>query len=296
MSRSRLIRSISSHAKSPTRSDTTEGVATELARITPRDRWILDLLAEHRVFTTDQIAAMAFSSLSRARSRLAQLSSRGVVDRFRGYVHSGSQKWRWTVGSLGASILAAAHDRPAPRPAAVRESTARLAASPFLSHLLGVNGFFAQLIAHTRAHPNTQLARWWSEARATRETGGIVRPDGHGLWVQDDRRVGFWLEHDTGTESLRHLASKLDDYASFADVDEHGHPVLFWVPSSVREANLRAHLARVGAPAGVTVATAAVDHADGGGGPAGRVWQLLGRPGRVALTDLTARPGDLPEW
>ena len=39
-------------------------------------------------------------------------------------------------------------------------------------------------------------------------------------------------------------------------------------------------------PDSVTVATGAADHATGHGGPAGPVWQVLGRAGRVTLTDL----------
>src|SRR5262249_22548896 len=37
-------------------------VAAELARITPRDKELLDLLDQHRTLTTDQITALSFTS------------------------------------------------------------------------------------------------------------------------------------------------------------------------------------------------------------------------------------------
>lgn len=271
---------------------TAVAVAAELARITSRDRVILDLLADHRVFTTEQLAAVAFGTLGRARNRLNTLHFRGVLDRFRHYQRPGSQSWRWTLGPLGAAILAAAQDRPPPRPAAVRDATARLAASPTLAHLLGVNGFFTGLLAYARDHSGAELLRWWPEARARQAAADIVRPDGHGVWAQRGRRVPFWLEYDTGSEVLRRVAGKLAGYADLAGT-QHAYPVLIWLPTAVRETNLHAHIARAGLPAGVTVATAAADHAAGHGGPAGPVWQLVGRPSRLTLADI---PGDCPPW
>jgi Replication-relaxation len=279
---------------------TAVAVAAELARITPRDRLILDLLADHRVFTTEQLAAVAFGSLGRARNRLNTLHARAVLDRFRHYQRPGSQSWRWTLGPLGAAIAAAARDRPPPRPAAVRDATARLAASPTLSHLLGVNGFFTALLGHARDHHDAELLRWWPEARARQAAGNLARPDGHGLWAHAGRQAPFWLEHDNATESLPRVAAKLAGYADLAGTD-CGFPVLFWLPTAIREANLCAHLARAGVPDGVTVATAATDHAAGHGGPPGRVWHVLSAPGRVRLADiprppLAAATGEGPPW
>src|SRR5438874_1020525 len=115
---------------------------------TPRDRLILDLLADHHTFTTDQLADLAFTSLGRTRNRLSDLHARGVLDRFRHYQRPGSQSWRWTLGPVGAAIVAASRGEPMPRPVTVRDATARLAMSPTLPHLLAVNGFFVALTAH----------------------------------------------------------------------------------------------------------------------------------------------------
>lgn len=269
-----------------------EAVAAELHRLTRRDRLLLDVLDEHQVLTTDHVVALAFGSRNRALGRLGQLYRRGLVDRFRHYQRPGSQSWRWVLGPVGAAILAAARGQPLPRPAAVREHAARLAASPRLGHLVGCNGFGCALAGHARTHPGYRLARWWAEPRATRAAGRLVRPDGHGVWCDPAcRAVGWWLEHDTGTEPLRRVVAKLADYATLAGTD-WGLPVLFWLPTSLREAHLADRMATTGIPSGLTVATAAADYAADHGGPAGPVWHTPGRAARVALADLPPLPTD----
>src|SRR5256885_8436328 len=51
-------------------------------------------------------------------NRLNTLYSRDVLDRFRHYQRPSSQQWRWTIGPVGAAIVAAAAGEPLPRPAA----------------------------------------------------------------------------------------------------------------------------------------------------------------------------------
>lgn len=276
MDRSRLIAPISN-------SRGYRAVADELPRLTDRDRTILGLLAEHQTFTTDQLAAIAFGSLGRARNRLTQLHQRGVLDRFRHYQRPGSQSWRWVLGPVGAAIIAAERGEQLPRPAAVRDRMTRLATSPVLGHLLGCNGFGAALFGYARTHPGYALARWWAEPTATRAAAGLARPDGHGVWVAPDgRRAGWWLEHDTGTEPLARVIAKLTDYAALAGT-AWALPVLFWVPTARRAANLTDRVTDTPPPPGVAVAVASADTPSG---PAGPVWRLAGCPGRHALADL----------
>ncbi|MGA5304573.1 replication-relaxation family protein [Nucisporomicrobium flavum] len=264
-------------------------MAAELTRLTPRDRLLLDLLHEHQTFTTDQIHTLAFTSVARARIRLGQLYTREILDRFRHYQRPGSQAWRWTLGPIGAAILAATRGDALPRPAAVRDATARLAMSPTLTHLVVTNGFFVALTGHARGHDNIRLGRWWNEARCRQAVGTVVRPDGHGVWVAAGHGVPFWLETDLGSETLSRVAGKLDGYAVLPRA--RAYPVLFWLPTAAREANLHAHLARTGVPDGVRVATAVADHAAEVGGPAGPVWRVTGTPGRVTLADLPTSGG-----
>lgn len=266
-------------------------VLTELGRLTSRDRHLLQLLDEHRVLTTEHIAAIGFGSIARARSRLHLLHTRGVLDRFRHYIRPGSVSWRWTLGPLGAAVLAAARDQNPPRPAAVREATVRLAAWPQLEHLLAVNGFFVSLHAHARHRPDTHLTRWWSETQARRKVDGLVRPDGAGLWRHHHREVPFWLEHDTGTETLHKLASKLTDYQQLAGTGWN-LPILIHLPNTTREANLRQRLAEAsGIAAGLTIATTSSEHTSRAG-PAGTVWQLAGAAARRALIDIPHNPNE----
>jgi hypothetical protein len=269
-------------------------VADELSRITPRDRFLLDHLDQHRTLTTEQVADLTFGTVGRARHRLNTLLDRAVLDRFRHYQRPGSQSWRWTLGPVGAAIVAASRGDPLPRPSAVRDATARLATSPTLGHLLATNGFFVALTAHARTRDGAQLVRWWNETRSRDACAGLVRPDGHGVWHAAGRTVPFWLEMDLGTEVLSRVAGKLTGYANVGP--RRAYPVLFWLPGTVREANLHALLARGGVPDGVTVATAADDYAAGTGGPAGPVWRVYGRPGRVPLSDVPAPNGDGEPW
>lgn len=291
MNRNRLISTItptSANASVPVGARLTASVvAGELTRLTPRDRLLLDLLDAHRTFTTDQLVDLAFGSVGRARNRLNTLLSRDILDRFRHYQRPGSQAWRWTLGPVGAAIVAAGHGDTLPRPAAVRDATARLAMSPSLAHLLTVNGFFVALSAHARTDPSTRLARWWNEARCREAVGTVVRPDGHGVWHDGGHAVPFWLEADLGTETLSRVVGKLTGYAALPS--SRAYPVLFWFPTAARELNFHAHLTRTGVPDPdpVSVATAAADHATGAGGPAGPVWRVAGRGGRVGLGDLT---------
>ena len=297
MERNRLIRDITS-TRTPAGGNgprlTASVVAGELARLTPRDRLLLDLLDQHQTFTTDQLVDVAFGSVGRARNRLNTLLSRDILDRFRHYHRPGSQAWRWTLGPVGAAIIAAGRGQILPRPSAVRDGTARLAMSPTLAHRVSVNGFFTALTAHARAHPGARLVRWWNEARCREACGSLVRPDGHGLWVSSGRAAPFWLEMDLGTEALRRVAGKLTGYAALPP--RRAYPVLFWFANGAREAHLHAHLSRVTMPDGVAVATAAADHAAGAGGPAGPVWRVVGRSGRVSLADLGAPAGDGGAW
>src|SRR5207249_2721381 len=80
------------------------------------------------------------------------------------------------------------------------------------------------------------------------------------------------------------VGGKLTGYAHLGP--RLAYPVLFWLPNSAREANLHHLLSRTGVPDGLTVGTGTpdIEAAHGAGsGPAGRVWRVTGRAGRVAL-------------
>jgi hypothetical protein len=258
--------------------------------LTERDRRLIDVLTEHQVLTTDQLAALAFPSLDTAQHRLLRLHRLGVVDRFRWNPTAGSATWHYTLGPAGAALAAAARGAEPPRPSELRRRAARLATSPRLGHLLGVNGFFCGLGSYARTHPGTTLAAWWSERRCAEHYGQIVRPDGYGAWVEDGQRTEFFVEHDTGTEPLGRLVAKLPAYADLVTAGGPAHPVFFWLPSTAREAHLRRLLDERRAT--VAVATAAAELARAlGASPAGPIWLPVGSGRRRCLIDLAAVSG-----
>jgi hypothetical protein len=263
-------------------------------------------LADHQVLTTEQITAIAFVNLGTARNRLARLRQLGVVDRFRHHPRNRPAVTCWVPGLLAIRQAALAAGEPAPTPRAARVRQDRIMMNPQLNHLLGVNQFFTDLIAATRtdngADPCRRLVRWWSSDRTAAAFAGRVHPDGHGLWhdsscdhrdeganiaadtvsadagARDGSLVGFWLEHDTGTEPLPRLVAKLDAYARLHQAGGPSYPVLFWLPSGRREAHLHDLLTST-RPRDVTVATAT--HTNGSGtatAPGDAVWWLAGKP------------------
>jgi len=113
-----------------------------------------------------------------------------------------------------------------------------------------------------------------------------VHPDGHGIWTADGQTVGFFLEHDRGTEPLSRVVSKLKGYAQLAQQGQR-LAVLLWVPHRIREAGLLDLMDGLTFP--MPVATAV--HADD---PAAPIWALSTHPDhRLALHELPANPGDV---
>ena len=298
----------------------------EHARLTDRDLALIELLHEHRVLTGDQITRLYFTAAATARHRLVELTRRQVLARFRRRLDIGSQHWRYTLGPVGATLHAAAHGDPLPRPARVAAQHLALARSPRLDHLIATNEVFVALAHHARTHPHPDpsagvgdsggratragaapdtgpddraaLAVWWSERQATAAFGTIVRPDGYGEWVEHGRRVGFFLELDQGTEPLARLVDKLTGYTHLTELGA-AHPVLILLPTTLRESHLHQllrthpHAAAPdrphtpGAAPPLVVATTAADHlAATGAGPADPVWLRPHHRHRARLIDL----------
>jgi hypothetical protein len=262
-------------------------LASLAGRLTDRDRSILRLVHEHRVFTTHQLTEVFFGSLDRAEHRLKQLTDAHVLARFRLHTHhgEGSAPYHYVLGPAGARVLAAEQDTDVRRLGHRRDRALEIAHSQHLGHLVGVNGFFTALAADARQR-GARLAVWWSERRCRDRWGQIVRPDGYGRWREHDTEVDFFLEYDRGTEPLGRLATKLAGYQDLAAATEIATPVLFWLSTAGREATVRQVLAGAAgwSPARFLVVTAspALGHS-----PAGAVWLPLGytRP-RRRLIDL----------
>ncbi|WP_204013148.1 replication-relaxation family protein [Virgisporangium aurantiacum] len=259
-------------------------------RLQPRDYILAALLDEHRTLTTAQISAMLFTSERTCRNRLGALRRLGFVDGFIPIRRGRRLATHWLPGLLSARYVALRDGGRPPSPRVMRERQDRVVATSHLAHVDVTNQFFVDLIAHARRRPRGRLARWWSGTRTAAALGRRVHPDGHGVWRAGGREVAFFLETDLGTENQSVLAAKLGPYHRLQLAGGPGWPVLFWMSTPAREANL---LARLGSATrlGVPVATANQLHAREIG-PAGRVWTVAGSgPGRVRLVDLASVAG-----
>ncbi|MCR6488309.1 replication-relaxation family protein [Amycolatopsis sp. OK19-0408] len=256
------------------------------SRLTARDKWLLALLHEHRVLTTAQIQDAAFPSGRSARQRIRDLYLWRAVSRFQPFQQLGSAPMHYVLGPAGAAVLAAEHGLDIKELGYRHDRAMAIAHNQRLAHTVGVNDFFTSLIACSRyARAAGTLVVWWSEARCARHFGDLVIPDGYGRWQASTRNgseVEWFLEFDTGAESLTKVGRKLAGYARLAESTGIATPVLVWLPTSRREAGARTALARVhaqlDAPHTVPVATAAADLLDPAAphpSPAEPVWLPL---------------------
>ncbi|GGU39635.1 replication-relaxation family protein [Lentzea flava] len=279
--------------------NTVQHQAVLAGRLTPRDKWIARMLWEHRVLTSHQITEMAFPSFRSGRLRLRELYTWGVVDRFQPFVTVGTAPMHYVLAPAGAAVLAAEDGLDVKEMGYRHDRAFSIAHSLRLAHTVGVNEWFAALVAHARQSQRAEeLTAWWSETRCARHFGDLVKPDGYGRWRDGDRQLEWFLEFDFGTEVLSKLAGKLAGYAALAQASGITTPLLIWLPTSRREAAARRALAQVWRelddPRTVPVATAAaalLDPASAHPSPADAVWLPLdAKPGtsqRQRLADLS---------
>lgn len=211
-------------------------------RLTDRDRFICEMVYEHRVLTTSQLCDVAFDNMTTARHRLAVLCHLGLLDRFRPRRDVGSAPAHHVLDELGAAVVAAGRGLERDQLPWRRDRALAIATSQRLAHLLGVNAFFSALARSSRRRSDARLLEWWSERRCAAEWDGLVRPDAYGRWQEGAVEVDFFLEYDAGTERLARLAAKLDGYEELA---LSGEPVLvlFAFTAGGREVEARSVLA-----------------------------------------------------
>ena len=240
------------------------------AHLTDRDRDLVRLVARHRVLTTDQLAALAFSNLTTARHRLSVLVRLGLLRRFRPRRELGSAPWHYVLGPVGAALLGQ-EDRDEKKwlPQVRTDRQLALERSQRLGHMTGASWFFAALARHARQHGGGELRDWLSEQELTARLyqhrraladGTTPHPDGLGIWAEGHRDIVFLLEYDTGSEHLPQLAAKLPGYADHARRDlTLKAPILFCFPTHRREQTARKALAATVASSALQIATAALD-------------------------------------
>jgi len=280
-----------------------QAVLKAAARLTERDRYLVRTVAEHRVLTTDQLAALAFDNIITARHRLDALARLGALNRFWPNRATGSAPWHYLLGPLGA-VLLGAEDRDDRKwlPQALAGRQVALQRSQRLAHMIGTNWFFVELAAHARQGAG-DLRTWLTGSHTTEffyqylislsALASLPQPDGLGVWAEGGRPIAFMLEYDTGSEHLAQLAGKLDGYAKLAEVTLQYHQqvplLLFCFLTARREQTARRALAASADSLGLRIATAAIDPRVTC--PAGQVWMpLRGSSRQVRLIDLDGNP------
>jgi hypothetical protein len=249
-------------------------------RLTQRDRDILRLLSDHRVFTTEQLTDVFFSNPTTARHRLTELHRLRLVDRFkpRRWLND-SAPYHYAIGEIGAMVVTAERDDSLDKLNWKADRALAIGSSQRLEHLLGVNQFFIELmkVAH---RPDANLREWWSERHCAKAMAKLVYPDAYGVWEENGSKVEFMLEYDRGTESLDRLAAKLEGYEDLERVTEVRRWVLFSLRTERREVGVR----RVVAGSSLPIATMA---RAAGQAPHQAAWWPLGVEGvRLQLREL----------
>lgn len=268
--RQRSLRGHKPTRPTPRAANTAEHQAVLAWRLTPRDRWIIRMLHEHRVLTSHQITALAFPSFRSGRQRMRELYLWGVVDRFQPFISSGTAPMHYVLAPAGAAVLAAEDGLDVKELGYRHDRAFAVAHSLRLAHTVGVAEWFTALVAaaratttNTDAHDRTELGAWWSETRCARHFGDLIKPDAYGRWTSHGAEIEFFLEYDLGTEVLAKLAGKLAGYAALAEATGITTPLLVWLPTSRREVTARRLLHRIWQgldnPNAVPVATAAAE-------------------------------------
>jgi Replication-relaxation len=251
------------------------------ARLTPRDRQLCRLLAEHRVLTSHQLTDLAFNHPDTAEDRLRTLATLGVLDRFRPRRDTGSAPYHYVLGPLGAAVLAAEQGVSVGDLGYRRAATLAVAYHRRLGELVRANGFFAALAGYARRHADAELVVWWSPRRCQATWGALVQPHGFGRWRQRGAVLDFFLVCDSAADAPDRISGALAGYEELARANPQlATVILVWTATAEREAEVRRALQ----PHRCLVATATEQ---GGRNPAEAVWLPLGASGpRRRLADL----------
>ncbi|HEY5288148.1 MAG TPA: replication-relaxation family protein [Solirubrobacteraceae bacterium] len=172
------------------------------ARVTLRDRELLDRLAQHEPLSTSELCLLFFTGARSCRGRLLKLEQQKLLTR----VYP-SREWRggatealWFLSPHGRQMIGASARRPPGL------------SIPDLEHRRAAAGFFLDLVRGSLDTPGEGLYRWLGEQQAQEGTGPTVRPDGYGRYLLPDGEITFYLEIDRGTETTKRVKDKLAAY------------------------------------------------------------------------------------
>ena len=265
----------------PTRAD---GLYYHAFRTTDRDRWILAMLHEHQILATEQITALAFGGARTARARLNELTGLALIERTRSNpAGPGASSYLYTLAPAGAVLLAAERDQDLKTLRYDRARTRRAALRPDLPHSLGCNTLMIRLATSHRTGATGQLTTWLGALSCLRRWGDEIRPDAYGHYTHREvpgADCGFFIEYDTGSESITQLAAKVRGYVRFARNHTGHHPILIHTSHPAREARLHTLLRETHGTCPVPIATATAPL------PHEATWLAHNTAARVGITEL----------
>lgn len=193
------------------------------ARLSCRDRRVIDIVSRLRLTTGQQLDRTCFNTLighsrsvvrGRVLSRLVAWHVLQVVDRRVGGAAKGSTSSIYALDTIG-SALSDDH------------GSARLRRTPghlFVLHTLAVAELYADLVEQIQNQPEVTLAVFDAEpaAWAPDGLGGYLKPDGYIQVGNNQLTLHWWIEVDRGTESLPTLEHKLRTYLGFVERGQLG--------------------------------------------------------------------------
>jgi Replication-relaxation len=179
---------------------------------TPRDRDLLDRLAQHEPLSTSELCLLFFTNARVCRRRLVKLETHDLLTRVypARTKRGGRSEALWFLSTNGRRTIGA----PARRPPGL--------SIPDLEHRRDVARFFLALIQRSLTRHDEGLYTWLGEQQAQQQgTGPMVRPDGYGRYLLTSGEIAFYVELDRGTEHAGRLKTKLDAYHQALATDAH---------------------------------------------------------------------------
>ncbi len=188
------------------------GRAEAISMLSDSDREIVHVLVEHRVATTQQIAALLGIPERTVRHRLGRLYELGLAARpeRRGYSQEGSAPHMWWP-----TRVADAYATGAPTP---RGGERDQPGTVFREHSMAVTGLHVAFVTLGRSL-GLELVSWTREAKEAfvyGERHTAIVPDATVVLASGEEEYRAFIEVDMGTMSTTRLAQKLGGYAAYA--------------------------------------------------------------------------------
>ena len=189
---------------------------------TERDRVILRLVHDHRFLTRSHLQRLLdWKCTSRINLRLRALFDAQFLDRRFVPVLRGSSPAVYIIGKSAVATLSGESGVSESRLERHRHQDKRYS-DAFMRHALAVSELAVAMRAVTHDESNVRWLTWLNDRTLIEECNGSVavngntlKPDGYGRYAISDKVYNFFLELDTGSESISRIRRKLEYYRSF---------------------------------------------------------------------------------